>query len=340
MEESMRQFIVTQFSLLIIITTLSFTQQSGWEWQNPLPQGNGIYDLWRFNDNHFLFVGNAGTIVETTDGGNTWDYRYHIAGVATHLRRVLFITNLQGWIVGDSGLVMTTVDGGHNWKILRQGGRLSAQNIIMDSNNNLWLCGYISPASYFVPDSGFILRSSDFGVSWQEVFRHSTSIFDIAIITDSVFWAASWSGILVSNDQGTTWEPMEPDTLQYVTSMYKFSSDTIWVTGSRYVAKTCDRGLTWTVYDTVKKISPYTIFFSDRDHGFTVGGSDYSLNYYTTNGGATWNEYDLGIGAYVNYRIKVFENGDGFIAGRAGIIHRTKDYGATWNRISTGSTSE
>src|SRR5438874_5907332 len=58
-------------------TTVSSKIPSGasgsqWHWQNPLPQGNNLRGASFVDANTGTVVGENGTIVRTTDGGNTW----------------------------------------------------------------------------------------------------------------------------------------------------------------------------------------------------------------------------------------------------------------------------
>src|SRR6266849_268151 len=46
--------------------------QSGWFWQNPLPQGNPLMAVSFVDANTGTAVGEYGTILRTTDGGATW----------------------------------------------------------------------------------------------------------------------------------------------------------------------------------------------------------------------------------------------------------------------------
>jgi hypothetical protein len=43
-----------------------------WVWQNPLPQGNTLYGVSFTNPNTGTATGDNGTIIRTTDGGNSW----------------------------------------------------------------------------------------------------------------------------------------------------------------------------------------------------------------------------------------------------------------------------
>src|SRR5262245_32292049 len=44
-----------------------------WVWQNRLPQGNTLQDFYFIDTNHGFAVGASGTILRTTDGGNSWN---------------------------------------------------------------------------------------------------------------------------------------------------------------------------------------------------------------------------------------------------------------------------
>ncbi|HKZ01461.1 MAG TPA: hypothetical protein VJ180_04435, partial [Pyrinomonadaceae bacterium] len=61
--------------LLLIIATAALAQDPmrGWEWQNPLPQGNSINSI-RFAGDHVRgwAVGSDGVILRTENGGFEW----------------------------------------------------------------------------------------------------------------------------------------------------------------------------------------------------------------------------------------------------------------------------
>ena len=64
-------------------------------------------------------VGWYGTILKSTDGGETWESQesdtwYHLFGVH-------FVTTLSGWAVGELGTILTTVNGGAEWRTQRSG---------------------------------------------------------------------------------------------------------------------------------------------------------------------------------------------------------------------------
>jgi len=63
--------------------------------------------------NNGWVVGNLGTILKTTDGGNTWIPK--TSDTFVDLEGVYFIDSNLGWIVGEGGLILATSDGGNTW---------------------------------------------------------------------------------------------------------------------------------------------------------------------------------------------------------------------------------
>jgi photosystem II stability/assembly factor-like uncharacterized protein len=57
--------------LFVGIGTSASFAQSGWFWQNPLPQGNHLWAAATLDPSTVVTVGAAGTILRTTDGGIT-----------------------------------------------------------------------------------------------------------------------------------------------------------------------------------------------------------------------------------------------------------------------------
>jgi hypothetical protein len=66
--QSVRIYLKILFVFFLITKIIS----AQWYWQYPLPAGNALWSV-SFTDANFgTAVGDAGTILRTTDGGNTW----------------------------------------------------------------------------------------------------------------------------------------------------------------------------------------------------------------------------------------------------------------------------
>src|SRR5713101_8159986 len=77
---------------------------SGWYWQNPLPQGNPLFAVAAVDDHTVVAVGEPGTILRTTDGGATWSIQS--SPTTSTLRGVSFTDANVGTAVGDSGTIV------------------------------------------------------------------------------------------------------------------------------------------------------------------------------------------------------------------------------------------
>lgn len=71
-----------------------------WEWQNPLPQGNHLTDVSFFDARTGVAVGTWGTILQTTDGGLTWEARS--SGTTVDLSAISVGDSTHGIVVGGS----------------------------------------------------------------------------------------------------------------------------------------------------------------------------------------------------------------------------------------------
>src|SRR5262249_31446710 len=87
--------------------------QSGWFWQNPLPQGNGLFAAAAPGSSTVVVVGNLGTILRTDDGAATWTTQS--SGTTKSLFGVSFVDANSGTVVGVSGTILRTTDGGATW---------------------------------------------------------------------------------------------------------------------------------------------------------------------------------------------------------------------------------
>jgi len=64
-------------------------------------------------DSYGWVVGDNGTILKTTNGGDTWVAQ--TSGTTANLLAVHFVNANRGWVVGDGGVILTTSNGGATW---------------------------------------------------------------------------------------------------------------------------------------------------------------------------------------------------------------------------------
>src|SRR5438034_7511592 len=125
-----------------------------WHWQNPLPQGNNLRGASFVDANTGTVVGEYGTIVRTTDGGNSWTIQ--VSGTTQNLWAVSFKDSNKGTAVGEGGTILGTTDGGANWVPQTSGTTLQLRGVSLSDANNGTAVG----------EGGTILRTTDGGNSW------------------------------------------------------------------------------------------------------------------------------------------------------------------------------
>jgi photosystem II stability/assembly factor-like uncharacterized protein len=102
-------------SVLFSFHSMAYPQQSDWTWQNPLPQGNDLFQVNMIDINLTYAIGNGGTVMKSADGGVTWAILN--TGTTSNLRQADFLENgLIGYASGVDSTILKTSDGGINWQ--------------------------------------------------------------------------------------------------------------------------------------------------------------------------------------------------------------------------------
>src|SRR5687767_387090 len=89
-------------------------QPPGWQWQNPLPQGNTINSI-RFtaDKQNGWAIGSDGVILRTRNGGFEWQTQ--ISQANTTLYGLYVKDKSRVVISGARGVILTTSNGGKRW---------------------------------------------------------------------------------------------------------------------------------------------------------------------------------------------------------------------------------
>ena len=96
-------FLIIIYFLIINIYT---NAQQGWLWQNPLPQGTTLNSVEFISSTTGWAVGDAGTILKTTDGGTSWSLQ--TSGTEQVLKDVSIINLNRVIVVGTYGTILNT----------------------------------------------------------------------------------------------------------------------------------------------------------------------------------------------------------------------------------------
>ncbi len=301
--------------VLLMPGMVSFSQ--GWEWKNPLPQGNNIFSTWVTDENTAFLVGDYGTIMRTKDGGNTWDY--YNCNTTAHFNAVTFADDMTGYVGGHYGKLYKTTNGGDSWF------RLEC-SISQDVFTSI---------SFISPDTGFVLsvygklyKTTDGGSSWTtaNIGGDCVRFFDSqnGIITNS-------HAVFRTNDGGVTWEMSE---LGPPVTDCAYASANIVLIAGYYMRRSIDGGITWNLVPDAPT-HMFSIYFVDELTGY-VGGSEGRI-YKTTDAGLTWQlQSQNGQETILSIHL-VGETG--FAAGVGPFrtaLHKTSNGGNNWQNLTSG----
>ena len=319
-------------------------------------------------------VGQRGTVLRSTDGGETWEQRE--SGTRAWLRSVAFAPDDDtGWVVGDDGTFLVTEDGGETWTSRRIGTREDLTSVAFSA---VGTAGWIVVAdgtilttrdggqswsvretrasehlnsSVFAPDGitawavggrGTVLKTVDGGNTWAaRSSGTSVELLSVAFtVAGDTGWAAGAEGVLLGTvDGGETWIPAASGTSAHLKSIH-LSADgrTAWVAGARgTILVTEDGGESW--FPRTRGASQFlgsVAFSADGDNGWAVGDDGTILE--TEDGGETW--APRASGTLADLRAVTFsaDGSTGWATGDHGTILKTEDGGDTWSSRRSGTT--
>jgi photosystem II stability/assembly factor-like uncharacterized protein len=321
-------------SLLVIFNSqIAFSQ---WEWSHPCPQGNTLNDIYFIDQNIGWAVGDAGTILRSTDGGLNYEpmnYSSH-----ANFTSVEFFNTDIGLVAGDSGIILKTIDGGLDWERLASGCSATISD----------LCIVDSGIAWFIGTDGSVMKSTDLAESWQIQFYDPNMSFSQMCFSDNKHgWVIGrdYNEFIRTNDGGNSWDTIEIPNSYELFDLFFTDSLKGWMSmsdlGDQKIAKTSDGGNSWELVGEVYG-QLLSVFFTDQDHGWFVGNSNtvplrWGWAYFTNDGGDTWNAIDFHDdhlwGDIKN--IYFTDRWHGWLAGTEGMLSCTSDGGQNWEVICT-----
>jgi photosystem II stability/assembly factor-like uncharacterized protein len=270
-------------------------------------------------------VGDAGTILKTTDAGATWSPL--TSGTASTLHGVYFFDPDEGVGVGDGGLILRTTDGGAVWQSVASGVTDGLRSVSFSGTNGI--CG---------GDSQTILYSTDSGASWQigQSGFFGPPFFGAQMLNSTTGFVAGQNAIfqpLVGNttDGGASWDfhAFYFDNNEGGCTDVFFFDQSIGVVsgvvfdGGGAIARTTDGGMNWSTsfYD----LGMQGVDFPATNSGFAVGWAGRILH--TTDAGITWVDQASGTSADLNGVSFATDALRGIAVGDGGIILQTTNGG-------------
>jgi photosystem II stability/assembly factor-like uncharacterized protein len=314
-------------ALRIAFSLVFFSSLSAFGQWFPVDSGttNNLNGAYLLDSGTGFVVGEAGTILKTTDAGATWAPLR--PGTARILYDVYLFNPDEGVAVGERGLILRTTDGGAAWQRVTSGVQDSLRSVSFSGVNGI--CG---------GDSQTILYSADSGASWN---IGQTGFFGggfpgAHMVSPTRGFVAGQNSIFqplvgTSRDGGASWafQPFYFDGNEGGGTDIRFLDQNTGVVsgivfdGRGAIARTTDGGLNWSTLFFDQGIEG--VDFPTADTGFAVGWAGRILR--TNDSGVTWNEQTSGTSTNLNDVSFASDALTGIAVGEGGIILRTTNGG-------------
>ncbi len=229
-----------------------------------------LTDIFALDDDHVIAVGDAGTILTSSDGGKTFAVR--TSGTQEHLNTVWGAGKTV--IVAGSGdargqIVLRSTDAGATWQRLPGLGS--------DAGIDLW--GSSIDDLYMMTVNGAHLRSTDRGASWKEIGGK----FDGVMVGvwgsgPKDVYMIGWGGRLFHTaDSGKTWRRLTINTTQDLRAIWGRGPNDVYLAaggdanGASVLLHSTDRGVTWRE-EQHPLATPIVSITGDAGTVYVVGG--------------------------------------------------------------------
>lgn len=275
-------------------------------------------------------VGEGGTIVRTTDDGQTWNTLEPIPNA--DLQTVFFLDDHRGWTAGSRqkhGVIFQARDAGESWTLQHevQDFRLSSVNaIIFSTALEGWAVGNAENTG--ARELGFILHTMDGGMHWRLQYKRQDvdGFRALRFVNEREGWVLGTSDIIHTSDGGRTWQAQHVAALDSPAFSLDFvSASEGWIVGgiqSGQLLHTTDAGVTWSnvspnLRDQARgRLFYYSVEFASPTQGW-IGASD-GIVLSTTDGGRNWTVEQTGTSQAI--RSMCLSRGTLFAASVDGVI--------------------
>jgi photosystem II stability/assembly factor-like uncharacterized protein len=241
------------------------------------------HDVFSTGPDNAWVVGEAGTIIHTTDGGMTWNDHSYPTDMSFF--SVSFADELNGFVIGgnsvygsDSSILIRTTNCGATWSIVDLPGSSTLRRIHFVDELHGWITNY----------SGFgFYKTTDGGNNWDFIsyFAHLLNFID-----PNIGWRVVSSSLDKTYNGGLTWTnvsdifPSFPRDIKFIDEQHGiYVGNDMGGFGHSY--KTIDGGLNWEPLGLSSSGNIYQgISLADLNNGWIGGGWNiaYSSDFFET----------------------------------------------------------
>ena len=134
-------------------------------------------------------VGAGATILQTSDGGETWHVSKLVNAPGVRFNATSFFGNRLGWAVGSGGSIYSTVNGGRSWQAQRSGVTTDLYDVKFLNALEGWAVGA----------EGTAIHTADGGSTWVTEPSNVTHPLERLFFADRTHgWAVGFGGTILT----------------------------------------------------------------------------------------------------------------------------------------------
>ncbi|MCH8285472.1 hypothetical protein IIB79_02985 [candidate division KSB1 bacterium] len=246
--------------------TILLSKDNGDSWSTiRQADGKALNGLFFDENNNGWSVGANGTVLKTTNGGETWKPSF-FENSDYVFNSVWFLDELNGYLAGkdtgNSGILLITRDGGESWtEIQISVGAIS--DIVFDAENT----------GFGVTPEGIITKI-DADDNWRFKKERTELQFDryFPVVPFKGLMSGTENGLYFSFDKGNTWSLIQDTSPYKINDVFFIDASNGWAVGEDGVfLYTTDGGESWLRLETGITSNFNSVSFVDRTFGFICG---------------------------------------------------------------------
>ena len=303
-----------------VSTRLASASTSPWQ-PVALETSSNPLDVAFSSDKSGFLVGSNRLIMETDDGGASWQPRSLELPEDENFRLIsIDFQGKEGWIVGQPGLLLHSDDAGRSWTRLLLDTKLPGEPYLITA---------LGPRqAELATNVGAIYRSSDAGASWQALVSDAAgAVRDLRRSPDGRYVSVSSLGNFFATwaPGQATWQPHQRISSQRLQSMGFQPEQGLWMLSRgaqmRFNSNADDLDQ-WS-----KPVIPITNGYGYLDlawdpQGTIWAGGGSGTLLISRDGGASWNRDPVGAEQAGNFNRILFKGDKGFVLGERGVLLR------------------
>ncbi len=207
-----------------VTTRLPIATTSPWQEVALSTEANPL-DIAFSDETHGFLVGTNRLILETNDGGQTWQEQQLDLSNEENFRLIsIDFQGDEGWIAGQPSLIMHTTDSGKNWTRLFLGSQLPGDPYLITTLG--------TDSAELVTTAGAVYRTTDGGENWEgKVNDASGGVRDLRRTADGGYVSVSSLGnFFATLESGQSeWQPHQRASSKRVQSIGYQPNGDLWM---------------------------------------------------------------------------------------------------------------